>query len=344
MKYSKVYIDSIGYEIAPVVVSSAELEVRLEDLYRALHLAEGQLEALTGIVERRWWEDGYRLSDGAFAAARRRSKHRSWPPKRSKSSSTAGSVANTFEPATACRVAALLGVGPETAIHDVSNACLGVLTGMVDVANRIELGQIRAGMVVSCETAREINEIVIDQMLDNKSMDFFKRSLATLTGGSGAVAVLLSDGSLSASRSRRLLGGANRAAPQYHELCRWGIERLRRPSRVASISSRRPTRRPCSPTASSWASRPGATSRDVSVGSTARSTRSSATKWAPRIERRCSKSLGIPESKDFSTYRVPGQHGHRLAPDDGRSGRGSGFPRNPATGWRSWGSAADLIA
>ena len=68
MKYSKVYIDAIGYEIAPVVVSSLELERRLEDLYSALHLGEGQLEALTGITERRWWEEGYRISDGAIAA------------------------------------------------------------------------------------------------------------------------------------------------------------------------------------------------------------------------------------------------------------------------------------
>ena len=69
MKYSKVYIDAIGYEIAPVVVSSLELERRLEGLYSALHLGEGQLEALTGINERRWWEEGYRISDGAIAAA-----------------------------------------------------------------------------------------------------------------------------------------------------------------------------------------------------------------------------------------------------------------------------------
>ena len=58
MKYSNVYIDSIGYEIAPVVMSSAEMEERLADLYAALHLAPGQLEALTGIIERRWWDPG----------------------------------------------------------------------------------------------------------------------------------------------------------------------------------------------------------------------------------------------------------------------------------------------
>ena len=32
----------------------------------------------------------------------------------------------------------------EAAVYDVSNACLGVLNGMLDIANRIELGQIRA--------------------------------------------------------------------------------------------------------------------------------------------------------------------------------------------------------
>ena len=36
-------------------------------------------------------------------------------------------------------------MAPGAAVYDVSNACLGVLNGMVDIANRIELGQIRAG-------------------------------------------------------------------------------------------------------------------------------------------------------------------------------------------------------
>ena len=65
----------------------------------------------------------------------------------------------------------------------------------MDIANRIELGQIRAGLVVSCETAREINDTMIETMLADRSMEVFKTSLATLTGGSGAVAVLVTDGS-----------------------------------------------------------------------------------------------------------------------------------------------------
>ena len=138
----------------------------------------------------------------------------------------AGVCRELFEPATACRVAAEIGIGPDAAVYDISNACLGVLNGMVDIANRIELGQVRSGLVVACETAREINDIAIEGMLQSRTMDLFVSSLATLTGGSGAIAVLLTDGSFTGSRRRRLLGGALQTAPQFHALCRWGIEAI----------------------------------------------------------------------------------------------------------------------
>jgi 3-oxoacyl-[acyl-carrier-protein] synthase-3 len=223
MKYSNVFIDSIECELAPVLVTSAELDRALGDLYATLHLAGPVIEALTGIRERRWWNRGYRLSDGAITTARR-ALEASGIPAGELGALIYGAVCREyFEPATACRVASVLGVARDAAVYDVSNACLGVLNGMIEIANRIELRQIRAGLVVACETAREINEITIDQMLKNRSMDFFKHSLAVLTGGSGAVAVLLSDGSFAHPQRRRLLGGAIRTAPQFHDLCRWGI-------------------------------------------------------------------------------------------------------------------------
>ena len=55
MKYSRVYMEAMGYEMAPVVVASDELEERLAPMYEELHIAPGQLEGLTGIRERRWW-------------------------------------------------------------------------------------------------------------------------------------------------------------------------------------------------------------------------------------------------------------------------------------------------
>jgi len=223
MKYSKVYIESLGYELAPVVVTSAELEARLEPLYKTLHFAPGQLQALTGIRERRWWEPGFPLSRGAVAAGKKALAASSLAPSDLGALVYTGVCREQFEPATACRVAAGLGVSGNAAVYDLSNACLGVLNGILDVANRIELGQIKAGLVVSCESARDINDLMIARMLADPRMENFASALATLTGGSGAVAVLLTDGSFSNSGRRRLRGGLTQAAPEHHALCLWGI-------------------------------------------------------------------------------------------------------------------------
>jgi acyl-CoA:acyl-CoA alkyltransferase len=226
MKYTRVFVDAFGYELAPVVVTSPELEAQLEPLFKSLRLPAGQLESLTGIVERRWWEPGYSVAEGATAAARKALDAAGVSPAQIDVVIYAGVCREQFEPATACRVAASLGVSPDAAVYDVSNACLGMLNGMVDIANRIELGQCKAGLVVSCETAREINEVSIRRLNETPTMDLFKSSLATLTGGSGAAAMLLTDGTVADNSRRRLLGGANQAAPQFFNLCRWGIEEL----------------------------------------------------------------------------------------------------------------------
>ncbi|MEM7245429.1 MAG: 3-oxoacyl-ACP synthase III [Acidobacteriota bacterium] len=226
MKYTRVRIESMGYELAPVVITSDELEDRLGPVYRRLCMAPGQLEALTGIAERRWWEEDHPLSSGAVAAARHAFDRCNVTPEDVEVLIYTGVCREQFEPATACRVAAELGVPADCAIFDLSNACLGMLNGLVDVANRIELGQIRAGLVVSCESSRDIVNTTIERLLENPTMDFFKSSLATMTGGSGAAAILVTDGSFGEATGRQLRGGVTRTAPQYHALCRWGMDAL----------------------------------------------------------------------------------------------------------------------
>lgn len=225
MKYNRVYLESIGYELPPVVVSTSELEARLKPLYDEHKLPTGQLELLTGINERRWWEPQYSLSEGATSAARKALQNANFSPKDVDVLIYAGVCREQFEPATACNVAANLGINNDATVYDLSNACLGVLNGVVEVANRIELGQCRSGLVVSCESAREINENVIDRMASTKSLDLFRSSIATLTGGSGAVAVLVTDESMS-SRRRKLIGGATKNAPEHNNLCRWGMQSM----------------------------------------------------------------------------------------------------------------------
>jgi acyl-CoA:acyl-CoA alkyltransferase len=223
-RFEKAHVTSLGYELGPVVVSSAELEERLAPVYDRLNLQPGQLEAWTGISERRWWQPGFALSAGAIAAARKALRKAAVDPSEVGVLIYAGVCRENFEPATACAVADGLGIRGGAFVYDLSNACLGVLNGMIDVANRIELGQIRAGLVVSCETAREINELALERLLRGVDMDHFSRAIATFTGGSGAVAVLLTDGSFPGPPGHRLLGGVSETAPEHHRLCRWGLE------------------------------------------------------------------------------------------------------------------------
>jgi 3-oxoacyl-[acyl-carrier-protein] synthase-3 len=92
---------------------------------------------------------------------------------------------------------------------------------MIQAANAIALGQIEAGLIVSCESARQIVDFTIKRLLETKDMDLFKQTIATLTGGSGAVAVLLTEATIS-DTGHRLLGGVLRNATAHHKLCRWG--------------------------------------------------------------------------------------------------------------------------
>ena len=223
MHYKRVHLESIGYELPPEVVTSDDLELRLQPLYDKLNLSPGQLEALTGIAERRWWEKGHSLSDGAVTAARRAMEQSNVKPGDIEALIYTGVCRENFEPATACAVAAKLGLSSDTYVYDISNACLGTMNGIIDIANRIELKQIRAGIVVSCESAREIVEIMIERMLKETSMNVYTSSLATLTGGSGAAAVLLTDGAFDNPGTHRLIGETTKAAPEHHRLCRWGI-------------------------------------------------------------------------------------------------------------------------
>ncbi len=306
MKYTRVAMDAIGYELAPVVVTSDELEERLQPVYEALRMPAGQLESLTGISERRWWESGYPLSTGATAAAQKALESSGISTKDLGVLAYTGVNRENFEPATACKIASELGLRGDVAVYDVSNACLGLLNAIVDIANRIELGQIRAGMAVSCETAREINDVMIERMLDDPSMELFTSSLATLTGGSGAAAVVLCDEAIAGKRAHRLVGGVNWAHPEFHELCHWGLEsqngRALRP--IMSTDAVSVLKNGVVLGEETWRAfldEIGCTGGDVDkvichqVGSANRET--------------ILKTIGVPQAKDFSTYESLGNMG-----------------------------------
>lgn len=221
MHFRRVCLEAFGYTLPEEVVTTSELEQRLEPLYRRLRLPEGRLELMTGIRERRFFAPGTRPSSVSIESAQK-AIAASGIDARYFGALVHGSVCRDYlEPATACRVHHGLGLPGEAMIYDVSNACLGVLTGMIQIANMIELGQIRAGVVVGTEDGRSLVENTIARLNADESLtrDSIKDSIASLTIGSASVAVVLCDEELSQT-GNRLSGAVVYCDTSHHELCR----------------------------------------------------------------------------------------------------------------------------
>jgi len=221
MQYKRVCVESFGYELPENIASSLSLEERLAPIYNKLNIRYGRLETMTGIRERRFWDDGVTPSQASIKAAEKALK-KSGVNKEDIGCLLHTSVSRDFlEPATATVVHDSLGLPSTATIFDISNACLGFINGMVTLANMIELGQVRAGIVVGCESSKPLIDATIDQLLKDPEItkDKLKLAFATFTLGSGAVAAVLTHSSLS-REGHQLLGGVTRAASQHNGLCR----------------------------------------------------------------------------------------------------------------------------
>ncbi len=223
MLYQNVCLEAISYTLPEEVFTSADLEARLEPLYRRLRLPEGRLELMTGIVERRFWAPGTTISEKSVESGEKAIRT-SGIDRREIGALVHGSVCRDYlEPATASGVHHGLDLSSDCTIYDVSNACLGLLNGVVQVANMIELGQIRAGLVVGTESSRALVETTIERLNSDTSLTRkdIKLAVASLTIGSGSAAILLTDRELSRT-GNRLVGGVVRTATDHCELCQSG--------------------------------------------------------------------------------------------------------------------------
>ncbi len=221
MLYKNVYIEAFGYELPKNIVTSVSLEERLAPVYDRLGLPYGRFEMITGIRERRLWDEDEPPSESSTVAAEKAIVN-SGIDRAKIECLLHSSVSRDFlEPATAFVVHDSLDLPPTSTIFDISNACLGFINGIVTLANMIELGQVKAGIVVGSESSRRVIDATIQQILEDENMTRgkLKPSFATLTLGSGAVAAVMTHSTLSKS-GHRLLGGAVRNASQHNGLCR----------------------------------------------------------------------------------------------------------------------------
>jgi 3-oxoacyl-[acyl-carrier-protein] synthase III len=225
MRYQNVCLEAVSYTLPDEIVASEEIEARLEPLYTRLRLPQGRLELMTGIRQRRFWPADMPPSEKSVESAEK-ALRASDVDRRHIGALIHGSVCRDFlEPATACGVHHCLGLPEECMVYDVSNACLGLLNGMVQAANMIELGQIRAAIVVGTENGRALVENTIRRLNADASLtrNDIKSSIASLTIGAGSAAVLLCHRDLSQT-GNRLLGGAMRTRSDQCHLCQGDID------------------------------------------------------------------------------------------------------------------------
>ncbi len=221
MQYNNVYIDTLGYEKAPLIVTSDAIEDQLKSVYEKLKLPFGRLELMSGIIERRVYSKNTLPSDIAISAAKDALKKTSVSKDKMGALIMCSVCRDCLEPATSTIVHSQLDLPNDCMVFDISNACLGVLTGMIMLANMIELGQVESGMLVAGENSTFLLDSTINQILKDSSITrkTIKPLFASLTIGSGSIAVIMSN-KKNTKFNHQLVAEATVSSTQHSHLCK----------------------------------------------------------------------------------------------------------------------------
>jgi 3-oxoacyl-[acyl-carrier-protein] synthase-3 len=226
MKFENVSVLSVAHVDAPHRMPSEDIERELAPTLERLGFRPDLLRDLSGVNERRFWDNGVKPSEVAARAGEKALE------KARIDRSKVGILINTsvcrdyIEPSTACIVHNSLGLSETCMNFDLGNACLGFVNGIDMVGNMIERGQVDYGILVDGETSRQITETTI-ALLQNPEVDepTFRENFASLTLGSGAAAMVLGRSDL-APEGHLFKGSVNIAATQHCHLCAGDIDHM----------------------------------------------------------------------------------------------------------------------
>ena len=212
--------------VAPIVVTSDEIDAQLMQTYDRVGLVPGMLESLAGIKERRWWAPDVTFADAASMAGAKALAEAGVSP------DSVGLLIDTsvckerLEPSASVDIHEQLGLSSSCLNFDLSNACLGFINGMQVASMMIDSGQIEYALIVDGEGSRRPQEATIArlQKSDSTKHDVLSQ-FATMTLGSGGAAMVL--GKASVHGGHRFRGGVSRAATQHNQLCMGDLDTMR---------------------------------------------------------------------------------------------------------------------
>lgn len=226
MKFENVQILSVAHIDAPYPEGSDEIESKLAATMKRLGVPPGMIERFSGIKSRRHFDEEMPPSEAATAAGIKAIDAAGIDR------NDLGVVVNTsvcrdfVEPSTASIVHRNLGLSSSCLNFDISNACLAFLNGMEMVSNMIEQRQIDFGIVVNAENTKHATRRTIERLSrPDATWEAFRDAFATLTLGSGAVAMVLAR-ARGLAGEHRFLGGVNLSATQYCGLCTATVDNM----------------------------------------------------------------------------------------------------------------------
>lgn len=226
-RYRNTAMLAVEHVDAPEVVTSEHIDQQLHAVYDKVAVRPGLLAAVAGVRERRWWSHGSILSDGAAQAGRAALERAGI------SAEAVGLLIDTsvsrdhLEPSAASAVHHKLRLASSCINFDLSNACLGFVSGMTIAAGMIDAGRIQYALIVDCEDSRRLQEATLRRLCDQGvSAGDLYAEFASLTLGSGAAATLLGPADKHPDRPK-LVRSETAAATQHHLLCVGSMDRMK---------------------------------------------------------------------------------------------------------------------
>ena len=217
--FNNVAIEAVECALPSTVITSAEIEAQLAGTMERMGIKPGLIEGLTGIRERRFWDADQQASDVATLAAEKVLAASGVPKDRIGCLISTSVSKDYIEPSVASLVHGNLGLADHCINYDVGNACLGFVNAMGSMGMMIDAGLLDYGLIVDGENSREVVEATIDRLKrPDATADDFRNQFATLTLGSGAVAMIVCRRDLATS-GHAVNGSVTRAATRHSRLC-----------------------------------------------------------------------------------------------------------------------------
>ncbi|NQZ57106.1 MAG: 3-oxoacyl-ACP synthase III [Lentisphaeraceae bacterium] len=203
------------------IITSEEVEDLLSPAYQKLRLPKGRLELFTGIKERRYWPETTKPSDVSTKAGQQILDKLNIDNSEIDALIHCSVCRDFLAPATASVVHSKLKLPNHAINFDISNACLGMLTGIGVLADMIESGRIKRGLLVAGEIGFPLLKQTIAHLNSdtNLTRQSFKPHFASLTIGSAAAAIVVSHKDVAKNDSPSLISSASYSHTQHNHLC-----------------------------------------------------------------------------------------------------------------------------